>query len=237
MNSELSIAALILEASFVVQLILLLLVASSVWSWKVIFDKLQEMKQAKEAADRFEDLFWSGRNLSELFRKFENAKPRGMAGIFVAGFREFVRLHKRPGLSSSDVVDGSSRAMRVALNRDLDALEINLSFLATVGSTTPYIGLFGTVWGIMNSFSAIGATSNATLAMVAPGISEALVATAIGLFAAIPGVIFYNRFANEIERLNNRYDIFVEEFSSILRRQSHHGEEESVQSEEGEATA
>ncbi len=225
MNSELSIATLILNASLVVQLILLLLVAASIWSWKVIMDKLNDLKQAKEAADRFEDLFWSGRNLTELFRKFENSKPRGMAGIFTAGFREFVRLHKRSGLSSADVVDGSSRAMRVALNRDLDALELNLSFLATVGSTSPYIGLFGTVWGIMNAFSAIGATSNATLAMVAPGISEALVATAIGLFAAIPGVIFYNRFANDIERLNNRYDIFVEEFSSILRRQSNQEEE------------
>ncbi len=225
MNNELSIATLILEASWVVQLILLLLIGSSVWSWKVIFDKLQDLKQAREAADRFEDLFWSGRNLSELFRMFENSQVQGMAAIFVAGFREFARLHKRAGLSTSDVVDGSNRAMRVVLNRDLDRLEINLSFLATVGSTTPYIGLFGTVWGIMNSFSAIGATSNATLAMVAPGISEALVATAIGLFAAIPGVIFYNRFSNEIERLNNRYDIFLEEFSSILRRQSHYQEE------------
>ena len=229
MTNELSIAALILEASWVVQAILLLLVAASVWSWKVIVDKLQDLQQAKIAADRFEDLFWSGRNLTELFQQFENSKPKGMAGIFVSGFREFVRLHKRTGLSSDDVVDGSGRAMRVALNRDLDQMEENLSFLATVGSTSPYIGLFGTVWGIMNSFSAIGATSNATLAMVAPGISEALVATAVGLFAAIPGVIFYNRFSNEIERLNNRYDIFLEEFSSILRRQSNY------QGDEGEA--
>ncbi|MBT3197262.1 MAG: protein TolQ [Gammaproteobacteria bacterium] len=233
-NSRLSIATLILDASWEVQLILLLLIAASVWSWKVIVDKLQDLQQTKEAADRFEDLFWSGKNLTELFHTFENSKSGGMAGIFVAGFREFVRLHKRTGLSSADVVDGASRAMRVALNRDLDQLEENLSFLATVGSTSPYIGLFGTVWGIMNSFSAIGATSNATLAMVAPGISEALVATAVGLFAAIPGVIFYNRFSNEIERLNNRYDIFLEEFSSILRRQSSYQEDELVEGEQGE---
>ncbi len=225
MNHELSITALILDASWVVQLILLLLLAASIWSWNIIFRKLQDLQQAREAADRFEELFWSGRNLTELFRKFEQGTHKGMAGIFVAGFREFVRLRKRPGLTSSDVVDGSGRAMRVALNRDLDQLEVHLSFLATVGSTSPYIGLFGTVWGIMNAFSAIGATSNATLAMVAPGISEALVATAVGLFAAIPGVIFYNRFTTEIERLNNRYDIFLEEFSSILRRQSHREEQ------------
>ena len=233
MNHELSITALILDASWVVQLILLLLLAASIWSWNIIFNKLQDFQKAREAADRFEELFWQGSNLTELFHKFENRAPKGMAGIFVAGFREFVRLRKRPGLTPSDVVDGSGRAMRVALNRDLDGLEVHLSFLATVGSTSPYIGLFGTVWGIMNAFSAIGATSNATLAMVAPGISEALVATAIGLFAAIPGVIFYNRFSTEIERLNNRYDIFLEEFSSILRRQSHREEdpvgEESLQ--------
>ena len=221
MNHELSITALILDASLIVQLILLLLVVASIWSWNIIFRKLQDFRQAIEEADRFEDLFWSGKSLSELFRQFEGKKPNGMAGIFVSGFREFIRLRKRSGMRSSDVVDGSGRAMRVALNRDLDQLEESLSFLATVGSTSPYIGLFGTVWGIMNAFSAIGATSNATLAMVAPGISEALVATAIGLFAAIPGVIFYNRFSTEIERLHNRYDIFLEEFSSILRHQSH----------------
>ncbi len=220
MSSELSITTLILNASLVVQGILLLLVVASIWSWKIIFMKLQEFRLAREEADHFEDQFWSGHNLSDLFKSYEGSHPQGMAAIFVSGFQEFARLHKSPGHTPADLVDGSSRAMRVALNRDLDRLEQGLSLLATVGSTSPYVGLFGTVWGIMHSFSAIGAKSSATLAAVAPGISEALVATAIGLFAAIPGVIFYNRFANEVERLNNRYDIFVEEFSSILRRQS-----------------
>ncbi len=204
-----------------VQLVLLLLVAASIWSWAIIVRKLREFKKAEREANRFEDQFWSGGNLNELYRELEPMPNRGTAAIFVAGFREFFRLRKQSGMAPKDALEGSNRAMRVALNRELDQLEFHLSFLATVGSTSPYIGLLGTVWGIMNAFSAIGATSNATLAMVAPGISEALVATAIGLFAAIPGVIFFNRFSNEVDQLNNRYDIFLEEFSAILRHQSH----------------
>ena len=189
MTHELSITTLILNASWVVQFILLLLLGASVWSWAIITRKLKDFKQERDSADDFEDLFWQGGNLTELFKKFENGKQRGMSGIFVSGFREFIRLRKRASMEPSDVLDGAGRAMRVALNRDLDKLEFNLSILATIGSTSPYVGLFGTVWGIMNAFSAIGATSNASLAMVAPGISEALVATAVGLFAAIPGEI------------------------------------------------
>ena len=147
----------------------------------------------------------------------QQEEPSGMERIFQSGFREFARLRNQSGIDGRAVVEGSHRAMRVALNREVDELEQHLSFLATVGSTSPYVGLFGTVWGIMNSFRALGNVSQATLAMVAPGIAEALIATAIGLFAAIPAVIAYNRYANDAERLTNRYDIFVEEFSTILQ--------------------
>jgi len=178
---------------------------------------------AREAADNFEDRFWSGGDLAKLYREISSSPDNaiGMAGIFQAGFSEFARLRKQTGSDSRSVVEGAQRVMRVVLSRETDDLETHLSFLATVGSTSPYVGLFGTVWGIMNSFRSLGNAQQATLSMVAPGIAEALIATAMGLFAAIPAVIAYNRYSNDVERLINRYDNFLEEFSTILQRQVH----------------
>ena len=220
MNADLSLVTLIAEASLLVKLVLLILLATSMYSWLLIFRKRSEIAQAKQDADSFEDKFWSGNELNRLYEDISSRphSSRGMEGIFEVGFKEFVRLKK----SSSDsalVLEGSQRVMRIALAREIDQLETSLPFLATAGSTSPYIGLFGTVWGIMNSFRALGTVQQATLAMVAPGISEALIATAMGLFAAIPAVIAYNRYSHKVERLINRYDTFVEEFSSILQRQ------------------
>jgi biopolymer transport protein TolQ len=223
MHSDLSVFRLIWDASFVVQLIMLLLIAASVVSWSFIIEKFRVLKDAVDDAVAFEDRFWVGTDLTQLYTELaaRNESLHGMEGIFDAGFKEYARLRKRTDLSPRDAVDGADRAMRVVFSREIDRLETRLPFLATVGSTSPYIGLFGTVWGIMNSFRALGATGNATLAMVAPGIAEALIATAVGLFAAIPGVIFYNRFTSEVERLATRYESFLEEFTSILQRQSH----------------
>ena len=174
------------------------------------------------AADEVEDRFWSGGDLSSLFREVSAQENSiGMAGIFQAGFNEFARLRNQQGVEPRAVVEGAQRVMRVVLSREMDSLETHLSFLATVGSTSPYVGLFGTVWGIMNAFRGLGNAQQATLAMVAPGIAEALIATAMGLFAAIPAVIAYNRYSNDVERLLNRYDNFLEEFSTILQRQAH----------------
>ncbi len=171
----------------------------------------------------FEDEFWSTEDLTRLFNRVaaHAEDATGMERIFESGFREFARLRKRGGLEATDILDGAQRAMKVTVNREMEALEANLPTLATIGSTSPYVGLFGTVWGIMNSFQALGNVHQATLAMVAPGISEALVATAMGLFAAIPAVVAYNRFASDIDRVFGRYDIFAEEFLAILRRQAH----------------
>ena len=223
MELDLSIIHLISEASLLVQIVLGLLVLASMVSWKMIFSKARELRDARNHANKFEDRFWSGGDLSVLYNKLatRNYERTGMEVIFEAGFREFARLRKQGGVQSSVVMEGAQRAMRIALAREVDNLEMSLSFLATVGSTSPYVGLFGTVWGIMNSFRALGNVKQATLAMVAPGISEALIATAMGLLAAIPAVIAYNRFANDVERLVNRYDTFVEEFSNILQRQAH----------------
>ncbi|HEB54983.1 MAG TPA: protein TolQ [Gammaproteobacteria bacterium] len=220
---ELSISHLILEASFVVQLVLLLLLVVSLASWTVIFLKSAVVKKARISADRFERKFWSGADLGELYKRLSSRRGRltGMEMIFEAGFREFMQLRKNSNVEPMAVLQGAQRAMRVALNREIDNLEMNLSFLATVGSTSPYVGLFGTVWGIMNSFMALGAVKQATISSVAPGIAEALIATAMGLFAAIPAVIAYNRYSNDVERIISRYDIFVEEFSTILQRQVH----------------
>jgi len=222
MQTDLSVFRLIWDASFVVQLIMLLLIAASIVSWSIIIEKLRVLKDAVDDAVAFEDRFWVGTDLTQLYSDLAagNEPLHGMEGIFGAGFKEYARLRNRADLGSRDAVDGANRAMRVVLSREIDRLEMRLPFLATVGSTSPYIGLFGTVWGIMNSFRALGATGNATLAMVAPGIAEALIATAFGLFAAIPGVIFYNRFTAEVERLATRYESFLEEFTSILQRQS-----------------
>ncbi len=220
---ELSISRLILDASFVVQLVMLLLLVVSLASWTIIFMKSSVIKKARISADRFERKFWSGADLGELYKRLSARRARltGMEMIFEAGFREFAQLRKNANVEPMAVLQGAQRAMRVALNREIDNLEMNLSFLATVGSTSPYVGLFGTVWGIMNSFMALGAVKQATISSVAPGIAEALIATAMGLFAAIPAVIAYNRYSNDVERIISRYDIFVEEFSTILQRQVH----------------
>lgn len=223
MSTDLSFIHLIMEASIVVQLVMASLVMASIISWTMIFRKRVVLSKAKKEADLFEERFWSLEDLSPLFQRVssERYKPQGMEKIFEAGFKEFARLRKDNKMESKTILDGAQRAMRIALNKEIDELETSLSFLATVGSTSPYVGLFGTVWGIMNSFQALGQVQQATLAMVAPGISEALIATAMGLFAAIPAVIAYNRFSNTVERLVNRYDTFTEEFSSILHRHSH----------------
>jgi biopolymer transport protein TolQ len=223
MGSELSILQLVLHASLVVQLVLIVLILASVVSWSMIFDRSRALKRARRAADAFEQRFWSGGDLGDLYREMDRNKKgvSGMAAIFRAGFKEFARLRRNEQIDPMAVIQGAQRSMRVVLSREMDALEANLPFLATVGSTSPYVGLFGTVWGIMHSFHALGNVKQATLALVAPGISEALVATAIGLFAAIPAVIAYNRYATAVERLNNRYEEFVEEFSTLLQRQAH----------------
>jgi biopolymer transport protein TolQ len=209
---------LILQASLIVQFVMALLVGASVVSWAIIFRKRQLLVAERQAADRFEEQFWSGGDLAGLYKSLESASPSGMAGVFVAGFREFSRLRKQVGMSGAQLLEGSRRAMRVAQLRETDRLEQNLSTLATIGSTSPYVGLFGTVWGIMSAFQGLGNVQQATLAMVAPGIAEALIATAMGLFAAIPAVVAYNRYADQVGRLELRYDAFMEEFSTILQR-------------------
>jgi len=223
MSADLSFFSLIAGASVVVQLVMLLLLTVSVLSWAMIFRKRSALHDARADADRFEERFWSGGDLYSLYNQISprSENLRGLANIFVAGFQEFTRLRKKAGADPTSVVEGAQRSMRVSLSREIDDLETHLSFLATVGSTSPYVGLFGTVWGIMNAFRGLANVQQATLAMVAPGIAEALIATAMGLFAAIPAVIAYNRYSNDVERLENRYDNFLEEFSSILHRQAH----------------
>jgi len=219
-SADLSLLSLVADASLLVKCVMLVLLAISLYSWKLIFSKRSELAEAKNNADSFEDKFWSGNELNRLYEDI-SSRPHansGMEGIFEVGFKEFVRL-KKSGSDTALVLEGAQRVMRISLAREIDKLEMSLSFLATAGSTSPYIGLFGTVWGIMNSFIALGDVQQATLAMVAPGIAEALIATAMGLFAAIPAVVAYNRYSHEVERLINRYDTFLEEFSSILQRQ------------------
>ena len=223
MNEQLSVVDLILQASLVVQLVMLLLAGASVVSWAIIFRKRKLIGDARQEADRFENWFWSGVDLGKLFKSIEGrggAAP-GMEGIFHAGFSEYSRVRARGGAVPGPALEGVRRAMHVEQLKEIDRLEESLATLATIGSTSPYVGLFGTVWGIMSAFHGLGNVQQATLAMVAPGIAEALIATAMGLFAAIPAVIAYNRYANDVERLNNRYDNFIEEFSAILQRQSH----------------
>ena len=223
MQGDMSIVSLIMGASLLVKFVMLVLLAASVASWGLVFSKRRELLNAKRAAQQFEDQFWAAEDLTALFNRLSNqrAPADGTQRMFEAGFKEFARLRKKEGLPLEMVLEGSQRAMRIALSRELEALEANLPILATVGSVSPYIGLFGTLWGIMNSFRGLSSSHQATLAMVAPGISEALIATAMGLFAAIPAVIFYNGFSSEIDRLSSRYDIFLEEFSAILQRQVH----------------
>jgi len=223
LEADLSLYHMITGASPVVQLVMLLLLVVSIVSWTMIARKHWDIKAAAKAANEFESRFWSGNKLSELYEQIGMGKHHsyGMAAIFEAGFREYVRLRKQSKIDPQFVLEGAQRTMRVALAREIDKLESNLPFLATVGSTSPYVGLFGTVWGIMNSFRSLGNAQQATLASVAPGIAEALIATAMGLFAAIPAVIAYNRFSNDVERLEGRYEAFAEEFSTILQRQVH----------------
>lgn len=202
---------------------MLVLVALSFISWGMIIDRFRTLKLSSTSSRKFEDKFWSGIDLSKLYNELSSRRvpPSGMELVFMSGYREFVRLRNQKGTGPGAVMEGAHRAMRVAHSREIDKLETNLSFLATVGSTTPYIGLFGTVWGIMNSFIALGSVKQATLAMVAPGIAEALIATAMGLFAAIPAVIAYNKFNHSVQKIENQYDNFVEEFSGILHRKAH----------------
>jgi biopolymer transport protein TolQ len=228
-HAEISFIGLFLEASLLVKLVMLTLLGLSIMSWAVIIQRRKLLNAAKTKSARFEDTFWSGVDLNRLYKELV-ARGESIAGLeclFVAGFKEYSRLSKSSGKQPDAVMDGTSRAMRVSLSREIEKLENNLPLLATIGSTSPYIGLFGTVWGIMNSFIAIGTVQNATLAMVAPGIAEALIATAMGLFAAIPAVIAYNRFSTQVEKLEMAYVNFMEEFSNILHRQAY-SEKEAV---------
>ena len=221
MDNNQSILHLVLNASFIVQLVMLILLLASLMSWFYIFKKSSHIKRLEKSAAKFEDDFWSVGDMNRLHYDWGSSteKPEGMAAIFVAGYREYTRLAKKGDVARSEIIDGVHRAMRVVVNREIDALETHLPFLATVGSTAPYVGLFGTVWGIMNSFRSLGAMKQVTIATVAPGISEALIATAMGLFAAIPAVIAYNRLATSAEQLGSKYEIFTEEFLSIVNRQ------------------
>lgn len=215
--------SMVAHASLVVQLMMAILFIVSIVSWTMIFRKWFIFRSAYREAERFEDIFWKGANVNHMYGELSRNEDKlsGDASLFVAGFREYTRLEKQKGILPTDIIDGVQRAMRVALSREIDYLETNLSFLATVGSTSPYVGLFGTVWGIMTAFQSFGNMQQATLAHVAPGISEALIATAMGLFAAIPAVIAYNRYADDTDRLASRYEIFLEEFSSVLQRQAY----------------
>lgn len=222
MQEEISVLGLILDASFLVQLVMLSLVAASVVSWFFIFQRRAYFKLAKQEQVRFEERFWSGMDLAKLFKEANSGTLKaGQELIFRAGFKEFNRLKQQNNIDPDAVMEGTQRAMRVALSRESDRLDLHLPFLATVGSTSPYVGLFGTVWGIMNSFLGLAQEQQATLATVAPGISEALVATAMGLFAAIPAVVAYNRFSANADNLYKSYETFADEFSSILHRNIH----------------
>jgi len=228
-ETEVSVWYLIANAGVLVQLVMLLLVAASVVSWALIFQRLQVFRQARQAQLAFEERFWSGMDLGKLYHEVsENPTPfSGMESMFRAGFKEFSRLHQQ-SRDPDAVMEGTQRAMRVAFHREQERLEQHLPFLATVGSTSPYVGLFGTVWGIMNSFRGLAQVQQATLATVAPGISEALIATAMGLFAAIPAVVAYNRFAAMSDALLKNYETFAEEFSSILHRRVHNNDRQAA---------
>ena len=220
MNQDLSIVSLLLHASWVVQAVVALLIGISIASWAAIFRKIVALKRAQQLNDEFDRGFWSGTSLNDLFAgAAQNAKTSGsMERIFASGMREYQKLRERSISDAGTLLDGARRAMRASYQREMDAIEANLSFLATVGSVSPYVGLFGTVWGIMHAFTGLAAMEQVTLATVAPGIAEALVATAIALFAAIPAVVAYNRFAHDIDRIANRLETFIEEFSNILQR-------------------
>lgn len=220
MSADTNMLHLITQASFLVQLVMLALLLASLASWTVIFQKRKLIKMTGDSADWFEDQFWSGGNLSDIYkavtRRDEN--PKGLEGLFKAGFEELRRQRQHSRVRADEVIAAVQRSMRISLVREVDRLEQGLSMLATIGSTSPYVGLFGTVWGIMNAFIALGNVKSATLAMVAPGIAEALIATAMGLFAAIPAVIAYNVFTSKVDGLETRYNAFMEEFAGIVQR-------------------
>lgn len=220
--TDMSLMTLLTGASLPVQMVMLVLLITSLVSWWYIFIKVFTISRADKEAVDFENIFWTGGDLNKLYEGVTSGrrKPQGMSSIFEAGFKEFARLKRQGGMELSDMTEGARRAMRAAYNREMDDLDAHLPYLASVGSVSPYIGLFGTVWGIMNAFRGLANMAQATLAHVAPGIAEALIATAIGLFAAIPAVIAYNRFASSIDRLAVRYESFIEEFTNILQRKS-----------------
>lgn len=220
--TDLSLFGYFWHASFIVKLVMLTLLASSIASWLMIFQRGKLLKLTQKNLKQFEKVFWSNADLVTYYKTLENRRSHtsGLETIFLSGFEEYLRLHQQGATAADDVMEGAKRAMRVANMRELDTLEVGLPFLATVGSVSPYIGLFGTVWGIMMSFHALGHATQATISMVAPGISEALVATAMGLFAAIPAVIAYNRYSTQLDRIVARYEAFQEEFASFLYRQT-----------------
>jgi biopolymer transport protein TolQ len=219
-QAEISFWGLFIEASFIVKLVMLTLLGLSIASWALIFQRRSILSNAEQQLKKFEDRFWSGVDLGKLYSEISaRQSAQGLESLFKDGFKEFARLKKNSVESVQAYLDGTHRAMRVRLSREVEGLEQHLSFLATVGSISPYIGLFGTVWGIMNAFLALGEVQQATLNMVAPGIAEALIATAMGLFAAIPSVLAYNSFARRVEKLETNYINFVEEFSNLLHRQ------------------
>jgi biopolymer transport protein TolQ len=221
-SQDLDIWTLIVHASIVVKVVMFLLLAVSFMSWMFIFQKWFSIRRAGSQTEKFEREFWSGKDLAALYQGAVNARHSigSLERIFEAGFREFAKLRGQRGSETSDIVDGARRAMRATFQREMDFLERHLAFLASTGSVSPYVGLFGTVWGIMHAFRSLANVQQATLAQVAPGIAEALVATAIGLFAAIPAVVAYNRYSHDIDRLANRFESFMEEFSNILQRQA-----------------
>ncbi len=220
-STDLSLLPLVAQASLLVKLVMFVLLGISLISWWFIFRKSFVLRDTRRKSEDFERTFWSGPDLNQLFQTIVSGRraPASMERIFEAGFREFVKLRRQSGLSVAVVMDGTRRAMRATYQREMDYLESHLSFLATVGSVSPYVGLLGTVWGIMNAFRGLANVQQATLGQVAPGIAEALIATAIGLFAAIPAVVAFNYYAREIDRLSTRFETFMEEFSNILQRQ------------------
>lgn len=221
-TQDLSFVHLILSASVLVQLVMGLLLLVSMMSWGYIFQKLFTLRRELKLTDKFEAAFWNSPNLNDLYKQISAGAVKNQGSlerIFLAGAVEFAKLKKQPGINSTALMDGTRRAMRATYQREMDRLESHLSFLASVGSVSPYVGLFGTVWGIMNAFRGLANVGQATLAHVAPGIAEALVATAMGLFAAIPAVVAYNRYAHDINRLSSRFESFTEEFSNVLQRQ------------------
>ncbi|HEY1289478.1 MAG TPA: protein TolQ [Burkholderiales bacterium] len=221
-TQDLDIWTLIVHASFVVKIVMFLLLAVSFMSWMFIFQKWFSIRRANVQTDKFEREFWSGNDLNTLYQGAVNNRHSigSLERVFEAGFREFAKLRGQRGTDPTNMVDGARRAMRATFQREMDFIERHLAFLASTGSVSPYVGLFGTVWGIMHAFRSLANVQQATLAQVAPGIAEALVATAIGLFAAIPAVVAYNRYSHDIERLANRFESFMEEFSNILHRQA-----------------